>query len=375
MMAKDGTLKLDERVKLQKLVGLAPKRSEEGRIMRNLTFVIVFLSLGLTTGQTTSLIPTADIKSFLEDAAPAVLSLESAFAAIRRSTDPAEVTSLQEAVIDLACQCLSHEDPRVRGIVLDTLNRFNETVDLSGIALCTTDSQMGVENMILARVLDRSRLFFLEEIEKRRILRDCMRDGTTELWMGTVIPAATCMAYAAWDGIPELEAEIQDADSRVVAQTTREWLITVHSVLKGPGSGWDQREDATRRALAIGDTNFGHKLREDASFRTIVLALLELQCTRGKKTSCDKLRSGITSAVRSVIVNQEATHKEEIHWWHCAVYEKGQYTTVNDGPYMTNSTVPVEITDEMIEAAINRQSCDSWSVDRYPAMDADPQSD
>jgi len=338
--------------------------------MWKLTLVIAMLILGASPGLATMPIPKALIEG---EAALAGRSPESAFNAVRTTTDSAEAESLRDAAIALVCQHISNDDPKIRGIVLATLPKFVETVDLSGIALCTTDSPMDdTQYQFIAQTLDRSRLFFREEDDKRRILRDCMRDGTTELWMGTILPASACMGTATWDGIPDLEADIRNADSTIVGQTSREWLMTVHAFLQGPGSGWDQREDAARRIITQGDATLGNRLKEDESFRTMVLTLLRLHCTRGKKTMCDDLRSGITSAVRSVIDQHAATHAQEIHWWNCATYEKGRFTTM-EASYILASAQPDEITDEMIEAAINRPFCDSWRPNHYPTNDEDSQ--
>ena len=331
-----------------------------GLKMRQLAALLTATCLSVSTAYANTLIPKIDLGSIDPEAARTVQQLESAFVAIRMSQEPEKTESLRENAARLACQLLSHDNSWIRGSALGVLEQNADTVELSGIGGCFDSSSMGpIEVQIFARVLDRSKLFFLEEAEKRAVLRRCLREGSYELWHGWKITANYCIGTAAWDGVQGLWENMESAHQITLGKSNLSELLDVYTFFEGPGTGWEPRNQAARRIIESCDAALGQRLHEDEGFRTIVLGFLNLHCTCGKKTTCDELRSRIKSAVLLVSSDEGGTPSEKINWWwRCALYEKGTFT-----PMINPSD---QVTEEMIEEAMKRQSCDEWSSYRYP---------
>ena len=328
--------------------------------MRKLAALLTATCLSVSTAHASGPIPKIDLGSIDPKAARAVQQLESAFVAIRMSQEPEKSESLRENAVRLACQLLSHDNSWIRGSAFEVLQQNVDTVDLSSIAGCADSSPMEpFEVQLFARVFDRSKLFFLEEAEKRAVLRRCLREGSYELWLGWKITANYCIVTAAWDGVQGLREDIESSHQDTLGKSDLSQLLDVYAFFEGPGTGWEPRHHAARRIIENCDAALGQQLQEDEGFRTIVLGLLNLHCTRGKKTTCDELRSRIKSAVRLVPSDEDRIAPEEIGWWwRCALHEKGTFTPmINPSDFLT---------DEMIEEAINRPFCDEWSSYRYP---------
>jgi len=327
--------------------------------MRKLICIVPAVLLSFSFVDATSPIPKLDTSPRTEEAR----KLQSHFVEIRTSDDPAAVEAEKHEAIDLACEYLSGGDQEVRAEVLQFLGENTTTINLAGIDKCTpVPSGEDVYAVAFRSALDRSQLFFLEESEKRDILHKCMRKGKLTLWRGTGLNVAACVGEAAWDGVPELETDIEYAyhnsfDDRLRSIVPLELMIAIHTIMKGPGTGWDQWDDVTDQILAMSDTGLGLKLEEDKHFRTVALGLLRSYCSSGKKTTCNELRSGIESAVHSVASNEDGTPVAQISgWWQCALYEYGTFTPA---PNPSEQSM-----DELIEAAIGRSLCDSWSPNR-----------
>ena len=338
--------------------------------MRKLFYIAAAVTLGFSPVDATTPVPKIDTSPRTEE----VRNLQARFVEIRISDDPAVVETLQHEAVDLACECFSSDDPIVRSEALRFVHENTITIDLSSIDDCTSGPiEADVNAIVFRSALDRSQLFFLEESEKRRILRECMRKGKLTLWRGTGLHVAACVGGAAWRGVPGLEPDIEYAYNTKFSDRDRstvplEKMLAIYTIMKGPGTGWDQQDDAVREILAMGDAGLGLRLEEDEHFRSVVLSLLRDYCSRGRKTTCDELKLGIESAVRSVSTRENGTPVEHINgWWQCALIEYGTFT-----PRPTPPRDSDQVTDEMIGAAMVRSTCDSWSPNRYPQVDEEP---
>jgi len=151
--------------------------------------------------------------------------------------------------------------------------------------------------------MDTSQLFFSEESEKREILKECMEKGSVHLWRGTGLNAKYCMGISVWDGIPGLWAEVEKTYATKLSESDREMtsldeLSAAYNILEGEGTGWDQRNNAVGLILEMEKVALGKELEHDSAFRSTVLNLLSIQCTQGRKLTCEELRTGIDEALR-----------------------------------------------------------------------------
>lgn len=326
--------------------------------MRKLICVVPAVLLCFSSVDATTPVPKIDTSPKTEE----VRNLQSLFVEIRMSDDPVAVEALEHNAIDLACECFSSDNPIVRAEALTFVHENIITINLSSIDECTS-GPIGddVYAKVFRSALDSSQLFFLDESDKRDILRECMRTGKCTLWRGTGLGVTRCVGEAAWGGVPGLGSDIEKAFHKKTSNINRanvslEKMLAIYAIMERPGTGWDQYDEVVRKILAMGDAGVARSLENDEYFRSVVLNLLHLYCSFGKKSTCEALESAISSAVDTAFPEGKTPSNQVYWWWQCALLEYGTFT-----PRPIPQTM-----DEMVEAAIHRPFCDSWNPNRYP---------